>query len=146
GLGIWRSTDDCLTFQFAGLGHSGFSDDKELLAVDNNPASPHYGRIYMAWTDFAQGGRIFATHSDNGSNWTPAIALGAAGDTQGAWPIVAPDGTVYVGWIPWSPYFTGPLSIEISRSSDGGETFGLVTNPVSGKVNPYETAATNTCG
>ena len=27
-------------------------NDKELIAVDNNPSSPHYGRIYVTYTKF----------------------------------------------------------------------------------------------
>ena len=146
GMGIWRSTDDCTTFQFLALGHAGGSDDKELLTVDNNPASPFYGRLYMAWTNFSTG-RIEVTHSDNGTNWTTPVGVSAVADVQGAWPTVAPDGTVYVGWLRWRPYFTGPIDIEITKSTNGGSSFALVTNPMSGKVNPYDSAPTNTqCG
>ena len=28
---------------------------RSLMAVDNNPAIPHYGRLYVAWTDFTDG-------------------------------------------------------------------------------------------
>jgi subtilisin-like proprotein convertase family protein len=146
GLGIWRSVDDCSTFQSLALGHTGFSDDKELLAVDNNPGSPFFGRLYLAYTDFAQGGRIFATHSDNGTTWTTPVVLSAPGDTQGAYPVVAPDGTVYVGWVRWNPYFSGPINIEIARSTNGGQSFALTTNPATSKINPFETAPTNACG
>ena len=56
GLGVYRSTDDCTTFPFLGVIHAGGSgDDKELMAVDNNPASPYYGRLYCVWTDFGAG-------------------------------------------------------------------------------------------
>ena len=146
GLGIWRSSDDCQTFQFLGLGHADLGDDKELLAVDNNPASAHYGRLYMVFTNFSING-IQATYSDDGTVWAAASTLSAPGSTQGPWPTVAPDGTVYVGWARWTPYFTGPLDIEITKSTDGGVSFVPVTNPMTGKVNPYESAATNTfCG
>ena len=35
--------------------HTGANDDKELMAIDNIPASPYYGRIYVAWTNFNDG-------------------------------------------------------------------------------------------
>ena len=59
GLGVWRSTDDCLNFPFLAVIHSGGGDDKELMVVDNNPASPFYGRLYVAWTDFNAGGVLY---------------------------------------------------------------------------------------
>src|SRR5213075_134139 len=36
--------------------HSGSSDDRESGAVDNNPASPFFGNMYVSWNDFAAGG------------------------------------------------------------------------------------------
>jgi hypothetical protein len=147
GLGMWRSTDDCATFTYIGLAHSGTSDDKELTAVDNNVSSPFFGRIYMGWTNFASGGRIYSTYSDNGTTWSAPVALSASGiAVQGAWPTVAPDGTVYIGWIRWDPYYTGPISVEIAKSTNGGTSYSLVTDPMSGKTNPYLQSATNSCG
>src|SRR5262245_23874323 len=107
GLGVWRSDTDCSTFTFIGQSSTGFSDDKELLAVDNNTTSTHYGRIYQAWTDFSTG-QIALNHSDNGTTWTGKVFLSTSGVTvQGAWPTVGPDGTVWVAWLRWDPYFTG---------------------------------------
>ncbi|MCB8952551.1 MAG: exo-alpha-sialidase [Ardenticatenales bacterium] len=147
GLGIWRSTNDCASFQFHALIHSGGGDDKELMAVDNTPASPHYGRLYVAWTDFNAGARIFSTYSDNGTNWSTPVALSASGvDVQGAWPTVAPNGDVYVGWVRWNPYSSGPIDIEIARSTNGGVSYSLVTNPMTGQVNPRAATPTASCG
>lgn len=146
GLGYWRSTDDCQTFQFLANSHVGSSDDKELLAVDNNPTSSTFGRVHMVWTDFTDS-RIKATYTDNGTAWSTPVAISAAGaDVQGAWPIVGSDGTVYVAWVRWNPYFSGPTDIEIVRSDDGGDSYTQVTNPLSGAVNPYDASATNNCG
>ena len=93
GLGLWKSTDDCATLTWVGMAHSGANDDKELMAVDNNAASPYYGRLYMAWTDFSDG-RIRGIYSSNaGATWSSPVALSASGaDVQGAWPTVAPNG------------------------------------------------------
>ena len=41
--------------------HSGGWDDKEILAVDNNPASPYYGCLYVVWTDFGAG-QVISVH------------------------------------------------------------------------------------
>ena len=35
-------------------------NDKELMAVDNSPSSPHFGRIYVTWTKFHMTGGSFA--------------------------------------------------------------------------------------
>jgi hypothetical protein len=146
GLGIWRSTDDCQTFTFLGNTHVSGGDDKELLAVDNTGGTFH-GRLYVAWTDFNAGGRIFVNFSDNGTTWSTALAVSAVGeDVQGAWPTVAPNGDVYVGWNRWNPFPAGPIDIEIVRSTNGGVSFTPVTNPMTGEVNPRDSAATASCG
>lgn len=146
GLGLYRSDDDCQSFTFLSQIASG-SDDKEIMAVDNNAASAYYGRLYVVWTDFGAGARIFETHSDNGTSWSTQVALSAAGvDVQGAWPAVAPNGNVYATWVRWNPYSTGPIDTEVARSTDGGGTWALVTNPMTGKTNPRDSAASSSCG
>ena len=124
--------------------HSGGGDDKELMAVDNDPSSSFYGRFYVAWIDFNQGARIFLTRSDDGVTWSSPIVLSGVGaDVQGAWPAVAPNGDVYVAWVRWNPYFsTGPIDIEVVRSVDGGSSFDPVTNPMTGQINPRDFLAT----
>jgi hypothetical protein len=42
--------------------HDGRFDDRESMWVDNNPSSPHYGRMYISWNDFA--GRRFTRRRD----------------------------------------------------------------------------------
>ena len=122
GLGIYRSTDDCQTFQQHAIVHSGGGDDKELTVVDNNPASPYYGYLYVVWTDFGSGQQIKATTSTNGgATWSTPVVLSSASGVQGAWPAVAPDGTVYAGWA--AGLFTGTMGIQVSRSTNGGTTW-----------------------
>ncbi len=150
GVGVWRSDDDCLTFTFVAQAASG-SDDKELMAVDNDPGSPFFGRLYMVWTDFGAGASIFETHSsDAGATWSSQVALSGAGvDVQGAWPVVGPGGVVYAGWVRWNPWVPSgntTMDIEISRSTDGGATWGLVTNPVTGVQHPSDAGASAACG
>ena len=79
GLGLWRSTDDFGSFAFHSMIHTGGRDDKELMAVDNNSASAYYGRIYVAWTDFNAGARIYVTYSDDGLVWSAPVAVSAVG-------------------------------------------------------------------
>lgn len=149
GLALYRSDDDCLNFTFVSQIANG-SDDKELMAIDNNPASPFYGRIYIVWTDFGQGGRIFSTYStDAGATWSAQLAVSAAGlDVQGAWPAVAPNGDLFAGWIAWlgGGFPDGNLEVQIARSTNGGVSYALVTAPMTNKVNPRDSAASGTCG
>ncbi|MEM7082096.1 MAG: proprotein convertase P-domain-containing protein [Pseudomonadota bacterium] len=146
GLGVYRSTDDCQTFTLRSLGHVGGSDDKELLAIDNTVSSDYYGRMHLVWINFDDA-RIYATYSDDGLNWSTPVPLSDAGsDTQGAYPIITTDGRLYVAWVRWNPFFSGPMDIEIARSDDGGDTFTRVTNPVTGVVNPYASGPTGNCG
>ncbi len=84
GLGLWKSSDDCQTFEWVGMMHSGGSDDKELLAVDNDPASPHYGNLYMVFTNFSADSRIWALRStDAGVTWTNAQSISATSGCRG---------------------------------------------------------------
>ncbi len=147
GLGLWRSTDDCDTFAFHSMIHTGAGDDYPKLIVDNTPTSPYYGRMYVAWTDFAAGARIHVTYSDNATTWSTPVAVSAAGvDVQGAWPAVAPSGAAYVAWVRWNPYPNGPIDIELVRSTDGGASFGPRNNPMTGQVNPRDATASTDCG
>ncbi len=143
-LGLWKSTDDCQTFAWVTQITNGY-DDKELMAVDNNDGSPYYGRLYVAWTDFTSTQSIKVTRStDAGLTWSAGVVLSTASGCQGAWPVVAPDGTVYVGWA--SGLFTGTMSVDVSRSTDGGATWTAMASPASTKVEPQDTAASSNCG
>ncbi len=149
GLGLWKSTNDCDTFTWIGMiSTGGGNDDKELMAIENNVASPFYGRIYVAWTDFNVGGQIRSKYSTNGgTTWSAPLTLSASGaDVQGAWPYVGPNGDIFVAWVRWNPYPNGPIDIQVVRSTNGGTTFTPVTNPLTGGINPQASGPTATCG
>lgn len=143
GLRLYRSADDCQTFQLVGNITSGGSDDKELMAVDNNPASPSYGRLYVVWTNFSVDSKIWAIRSeDAGATWAGAQAISSSSNVQGAWPVVAPDGTVYAGWVEFG---SGTVSIRVSKSTNGGVSWTAVASPAAGKGQPQDSAASGTC-
>jgi len=115
------------------------------MAIDNNPASPYYGRFYVAWTDLVSPRRISLVYSDNGSSWTGPFALSTPGDmTFGAWPAVAPNGDLYVVWLNWVVYDT-TISVEGVRSTNGGNTFTSITSPMKDAVAPRDAQATINC-
>lgn len=149
GLGFYRSDDDCQTFTFVSQVSNTGNDDKELTAVDNNPASAFYGRFYVAWTDFTDGRITVRRSADAGATWSAPVKVSGAGlDVQGAWPAVAPNGDVFVAWIHWmgAGFPNGNLEVQVVRSTDGGVTFGAVTPPATNVVNPRDSTASGTCG
>ncbi len=144
GVGLWRSTDDCRSFDPAGMVHDGPSDDKEMMAVDNYPSSPFYGNIYVAWTDFGTGGEIrLSASSDGGESWSDPVRVSSLNTSvQGAWPAAAPDGDLYVAW---TRFASGLFSIEGARSADGGRTFTPLAPPAVDRVKPEDAEASATC-
>ncbi len=65
--------------------------------VDNTPTSPHYGRMYVSWNDFAvSGGALYATYSDNGTTWTPVRVEPSATFIRDVELTGGPDGTVFI--------------------------------------------------
>lgn len=121
------------------------------ITVDTHADSPHRGRIYAVWyyfPNFGQGIDLFLSHSDDGGQtWSDLTTThaGVAGQEIGEdnqvfpTPVVAPDGTLYIGYKGTGkcPAGTGSLgffpdtpqtcSIRVVRSSDGGDTFDLET-------------------
>src|SRR6266704_2569333 len=93
-------------------------NDKPWSAIDNSPASPFYGRIYISWTRFIfnpsngaykQSPIIFAYSTDGGVTWTPPTAIAPLVDIRppantvfrvNSFPAgaVAPNGDVYAAW------------------------------------------------
>ncbi len=84
GLSLWQSADNCQSFTYVGPIHAGTGDDKELMAVDNNPSSPFFGRVFVGWTDFALGSdRNVTSYSDDaGLTWSTPVALPGSGTDE----------------------------------------------------------------
>lgn len=125
--------------------------DKEWIAVDNNPASPHYGRAYVTWTAFNFVGEayesspIMESHSSNGgATWStpkeisgsnPNCTYQATGPTgvcdenQFSVPVVMPNGNVAVAFENdqnesiWSGADEFDSQYLVVRSTNGGATW-----------------------
>lgn len=134
GIVIYKSTDGGKTWSAANLIHQSAGDDKQWVAGDSNPASPHHGNLYAAWDD-GNGTSTwidFARTKDHGATW---IGAGAGSPPAGTMIIsdgshfpevnVGSDGTVYI-------VSTTGGNITLYVSTDGGDTFTQKPNPATG--------------
>jgi hypothetical protein len=107
--------------------------DKQWITIDDNPASPHYGRIYAMWTLFVYNpSAVFVSYADarpDGTHtpWsTPQILPTIVGKPWDSYllPHVAPDGTVYTSVTnnPSKQSFS-TATITVVSSKDGGATW-----------------------
>jgi hypothetical protein len=122
----------------------GNGPDKQWIAIDTNPASPHFDRIYAMWVDFHSktpvpyvsyaDARPDGTHTD----WsTPQSLPEPPATPQGATyllPHVAPDGTVYTTLTNTDPAHKFCCDdIFLDASGDGGQTWSTLST-VNGSI------------
>ncbi len=123
GIYVTRSTDGGLTWNNTVLAVAeggSYSTDKQWLAIDNNPTSPFYHRLYLSWTEFGvcNGCIHFVYSSDGGLTWSnQAFQLSSSNSgLQFSMPTVLGNGNVFVNWANGS-------NIAARTSTDGGVTF-----------------------
>jgi hypothetical protein len=120
-------------------------NDKEYITVDNNPASPHYGRLYVTYTKFhiaADGSSDYCpiqlASTDSVPTTNPALTvfqhtqvvpdnpggngLGESAN-QFSVPVVQRDGTLDIGYILEDCNTSLDFGFRFQKSSDGGATF-----------------------
>ncbi|HEX4654201.1 MAG TPA: hypothetical protein VH274_00515 [Mycobacteriales bacterium] len=98
-------------------------DDKEFIAVDDNPASLYVGHLYVAWDDYDLGQVVLRTW--DGVRWSkPVMLQGNAGAPDVA---VGPDGTIAVAMR--GPSRTGAV---VRISHDGGRHFDRAVTAIKG--------------
>jgi hypothetical protein len=146
-IGIWRSTDQCQSFTFLTEIFSGIGD-KSMMAIDNNPTSPFFGRIQVAYTELGGSTDLNRTaFSNDGMNWISNFVLPGSGEQgQGAWPVVAPNGNVYVALVNLATTLGGLQDQFMFRSQDGGNNWVKMPNIATGQHEPTDIAAGTTCG
>ena len=105
-------------------------NDKEWIGVDDSPASPYFGRVYVSWTDFrskdnthaepvmisvsGNGGDTFGNSLQISNASNPA---GPGNGRQDTVVTTGPDGDVYAVWADGS-------SVMLAKSQNGGKSFG----------------------
>ena len=130
-----------------------FFNDKEYIAVDNNPLSPHYGRLYVTYTRFhlqADGSSdscpIQLSYTDNVPSFDPSLAvwnhtsvvpdqfgddgIGASAN-QFSVPVVEKSGALDIAYVLEECNTSLDHGLRFQRSMDGGASF--MAHPV--KVN-----------
>jgi hemolysin type calcium-binding protein len=99
----------------------GITFDKEWVACDNGPSSPHRGRCYLVYTDTLRGGRLaVVTSTDAGTTWSAPVGIPVT-DAVGAFPVIRQSGELVV------VFFWDPNRIAASRSVDAAQTFSAPT-------------------
>jgi hypothetical protein len=102
-------------------------DDKDAVAVDNNPHSPYFGRVYVGWDISPSSGvaqtLVMAHSSDGGRTFSsPATIFDQQGNI-GIIPLVDPGGVVHAIWLHYEGGTLQSGTIESSYSTDGGDTW-----------------------
>jgi hypothetical protein len=133
----------------------GNEPDKQWIAIDTSPTSPHRNRVYAMWVVFHDGfvaqpwvsyadARPDGTHTD----WSPPARLPLPPHSpQGATyllPHVTPDGTVYstiTNELPRKGFCC--FDISVIKSTDGGVTW-TVTGAVATNIVPPPARYANT--
>jgi len=116
--------------------NNNFADDRESGWADNNPGSPFFGRMYVSWNNFADGGSLRVRFStDNGLSWTNERQLAPPSPFIRDVQITGDSatGTVYVAGMDEMGGGLTTRANKIYRSTDGGDTW---TNTFTGAAFP----------
>jgi hypothetical protein len=149
GIGMWKSADGT-TWTKAPCAHvnaRGGGDDREALAVDNSPTSPHFGRMYMVWNNFSTpNADLVASHSDDGKAWSAPVTLASSASvfTRDTGVTVTPNGTVLAYGLRETTEGS-PKDYPLFRSTDGGATFKPRVNMAANQKAPGQTGG-GVCG
>ena len=119
-----------------------FFNDRQSLTVDDFPLSPFYGRVYVGWDRLASkgpgyaytGDGLIAYSADGGASFSdPVVAVPTGNNEQTLTnlPVVLPSGTVLdVGtYYPNQAFNKNAGLFFVTRSTDGGATWGPVSFP-----------------
>jgi hypothetical protein len=95
--------------------------EKDWIAVDTNPASPFFGRVYLAWVQRISGDQavVLTWSDDRGDTWSAETTVSPEDvSAQGPVMVIQPNGHVTIAYADW---IDDILMAQTSR--DGGGTF-----------------------
>ena len=98
--------------------------DKPWYAIDNNPSSPYYHRMYAAW---APGGIVSTYSTNGGQNWSPTQQIPNSGGApiEYPYPVVAQNGDVFLFHMyNWVARWPSSGTLKFVKSTNGGVTWG----------------------
>ena len=123
---------------------NGFGQDKEWIACDDWPQSPHFGTCYLSYSDTIGEQVVAQASTDGGRTWSPATtAPGFPGRASirgsfapGVQPLVLPSGRALI------PYYDAD-KLSTLISDDGGATWSAQVGvaPVAYRSHPHLRAA-----
>jgi hypothetical protein len=125
----------------------GNEPDKQWIAIDTNPSSPHYNRIYLMWVNFHFVTPVpYVSYADANRNGThtawstpqplPEPPHTPTGSTY-LLPHVDPSGAIYTTLTNFDPAHSYCCaSIFVDKSTDGGQTWTTVGTPVASVATP----------
>lgn len=137
GIAVYRSGDNGVTWSSPNFIHphaggQNDADDKQSVAGDVSPTSPHVGNVYSAWDSGTK--LSFAHTTDHGATWRGVgnrpVGSGldtVVNDSFAPEIAIAQDGTVYIVWIA-----NNTVRIKFVKSTDGGDTFSAPKTIASG--------------
>jgi hypothetical protein len=146
-IGVEASSDGINWSRNTTLDSNNASDstDKPSITVDQNPSSPHYGRVLVAWTEFFGNNALYQTaFSDNGGiSWTggdSSVNQTSHECGNGTSAAFNANGEAMVAWADCTG---GTNSIFTELSTDGGHTWSTgtdhqitTTHPIAGAEDP----------
>jgi len=139
GVGLWTSTDG-LNWTPGACATPGGAD-RESMWVDNNPASPYYGRMYISWNRTRFGLLLMSTYSDDGIAWSPPLQL-TTNFIRNVQITGSPtDGTVFIAGMDEGGCAFNNRTNLMYRSLDGGNNWTrIVMGP------PFAPPGDSVCG
>jgi hypothetical protein len=100
--------------------------DKEWLTCDNGRASRFRGRCYLSYLDLETRALVTSSSGDGGLSWSAPVTTAPrtpGAITNGAQPVVRPDGSLLVLYSVFQSNQADGDRIASARSTDGGATF-----------------------